>query len=163
MRTLSTMISLRLQAHSSRGARELRVSERPWWSCCDDGSVQAHQVPRSVQVTSVLTSVWKQRSINGNILQICFMFYPYEGDELSIKGILHPKINSKNLSWFTHSYVVPFFLLQNTKTQKTILGTRLYWWTLTFTVRWYLPEYFLLCSTEDEKSYKFGKIAYVGE
>ncbi len=28
MRNLSTMISLRLQAHSSRGARELRVSER---------------------------------------------------------------------------------------------------------------------------------------
>ncbi len=97
----------------------------PWWSCCDDGSVQAHRVPRSVQVTAVLPSIWTQRSIN----------WKKNG---SYVLSLWRRI-SKNVWSFTHSYVVPNlydFLLQSIKTQKTILETRLYWWTLTSTVLW---------------------------
>ncbi len=122
----------------------------PWWSCCDDGSVQAHRVPRSIQVTAVLPSIWTQRSIN----------WKKNG---SYVLSLWRRI-SKNVWSFTHSYVVPNlydFLLQSIKTQKTILETRLYWWlwlplycgkkTLQ-----YVSEYLILCSTEDGKSCTFG-------
>ncbi len=52
----------------------------PWWSCCDDGSMQAHRVPRSIQVTAVLPSIWTQRSITWKKMAV--MFYPYEGGSL---------------------------------------------------------------------------------
>lgn len=96
----------------------------------------------------------REVNINGNIF--ADMYYSHEGDELSIKGILHPKIYYKIchhlLTLMLSQTCTTFYFYAEHKHTKYNIGNQ----TISVNFDIHLSEYFLLCSTEDGKPYKFG-------